>query len=164
MNEFLFIGLAALLVIAILLSFIQKRGGNQDLLGLFGLPGDYRVIGTDLGGSKDQLYLRADGLTGAPDVAFFSSRRDHWVAGEYKSRKYRGQVRPHERYQVVLYIGMLRSQFRTQKVTGAIRYRDRYIEIHFDPELYRKLVNMAPELIQAEKTWRPPNKKPVEER
>lgn len=162
--ETILIALAVLVALAAGWAFTHRRGTNDELVGMFGLPPDYRVLGTDLGGSKEQLTLRADGLIGKPDSAFHSSRRNHWVAGEYKSRKYYGKIRQRELYQVTMYVGMMRSLYRTENVYGIIRFADKAVRVPFDPVLYARLCELAPELRQAEKSWRPPNPTPLAKR
>jgi hypothetical protein len=113
----------------------------------FGLPpAGYRVLGADVGGYERQYLVEADGLRGLPDAVFESS--NELVVGDVKTRRFRGAVSAYERYQMTLYIGMLRRRFPGRAVRGAIRYRDAVIAIPFDEELYRWLLSRAPELRQ----------------
>jgi hypothetical protein len=142
----------------------DRKSAELEMLALFDLPSDFRVVGADMGQAQKPIYLRADGLMGGPDALFHSSSRNHWVVGEYKSRRYNGRIKPYERYQVILYTGMVRRSKRTSNVNGALRYTDKLVPVPFDDELYRRLVGLIPEFQVATKKWKAPDNRPLHQR
>ena len=122
------------------------RSRSREVHRLFGLdPRTWHLVACDIGGhqkSGEALFHAGARIAGRPD-ALFRGPGGQWVVGEYKHRAYRGRVRARERYQVLLYMGIVREVHRTNQVRGLIRYRDRMIEIHWDEPLWRWLLRCA---------------------
>jgi hypothetical protein len=144
---------AALLVLAVLCAVLAllvwrarpRPPGDKRLAAEFGLPpAGYRLLGADVGGHARPYFLEADGLRGVPDAVFEAP--DELLVGDVKARHFRGTVTAYERYQMTLYVGMLRQRFPGRAVRGAIRYRDTVVPVPFDEHLYRWLLSRAPEL------------------
>lgn len=124
-----------------------ERSTQRQLKKAFRVSRRSRVLSRDVGPGRQATasrklsvprVLRADGLTGAPDALFLDRRT--LIAGEYKSRKIRGAMRPREVYQVMLYLGMLKSLYPNAKVEGRLVYRDACRLIRFDSKMYTWLL------------------------
>ena len=141
----LIIGTIALLV-ALLFRRRQKFSRSDRICGLFGLdPEEYQLVASDLGGGKDKIFIRNDGVVGVPDAIFRSLTDDSIIVGEAKSRRYRGSVSDYERYQVTLYLGASRRRFRNVS-QGLIRYGcGTCVPIPFQEEAYWRLINLIPD-------------------
>ena len=131
---------------AVLLYQKNAESRSSRICRLFDLdPQEYSLIGSDLGGSADKLFLRADGVVGAPDAIFRHNESGTIVVGEAKRRRYRGTTSDYELYQVVLYQGLAHRRYRTA-VRGLLRYGcGRVVQIDPDGELYRNLIGLLPE-------------------
>jgi CRISPR/Cas system-associated exonuclease Cas4 (RecB family) len=156
-----------IVIAALLLYLVFKRRSPQSLdeslRALFELGSDYRVVGADIGKHPVPAYVNYKIITGKPDSLFHSSQRSHWVVGEVKARKHKGQVHDHELYQVTLYIGMVKRS-RKGMVEGYIRYDDRLVAIPYNEQLFQSLVGIAPEALKAQNTWRPADRRPLKKR
>lgn len=137
------------------------REGN--ILALFRLGKKWQLLGADIGGHERPAHLRAFGLVGTPDVlASSGGRRMH--VGDYKNRRYRGKVRDYERYQLLLYTGMVRHIYGTKDVTASIAYKDRVVEIPWDSKTFDALIGLRPEYRESTRHWRAVNPVPLKAR
>lgn len=137
-------------------------GRDHEALALFGLsPREWRVIGTDLGHHPNPVYLRAGPVHGAPDALFASRDGRRLIVGELKSRRHRGHITDYERYQTTLYCGAALRQQKAVSVSALIRYADKVVPLAYDNSLFRHLLDLAPEAIQAEQTWTPIDPTPL---
>jgi len=112
---------------------------------LFELDADcFKLVGSDLGGSKNPLKLIEDGLIGVPDAVFRCIREERFVVGEAKSRRYRGYITPYERFQLTLYLGMAAKRF-NMPVAGRLRYGcGTVVQINSDSATYQTLLDLLP--------------------
>jgi len=147
---------AVAIVIAVVVAYRRQSTSRSDrLCQLFDLePGKHQLIGSDLGGSKDKVFLRADGVVGAPDAVFRRIEDRSIVIGEAKRRRLTGGPTTYERYQVMLYLGLARRKFGTD-VQGVLRYGcGRVVSVEFDTNLYAELVSLLPDYHRAVREYR----------
>lgn len=140
------LALVMLAFLAAVALFTRRRASSAtaaELCRSFGLdPARYRVLGADVGGFAVPFNVRADGLIGRPDAVFSANDGSEVVVGEVKARLHKGRVSLYEQYQMILYLGAVRAQLRTQTVRGLIRYRDRVVDAPYCPQTYRHLLSM----------------------
>lgn len=123
------------------------RGDNKSqsasLCDVFELPAtEYTLIGTDLGGSENRVFLRADQVVGVPDAIFRG--RGSIIIGEAKSRHYRGHLTDYENYQVQLYMGAASRTYR-KPCRAKIRYGcGSVVPVEFDQSIYDRLLRLIP--------------------
>jgi hypothetical protein len=110
------------------------------------------------------MYLRHKRIVGAADAVFVSRRGRDGIVGEYKSRHHRGFIRRRERYQVTLYMGLLKRSRGLETVNAVIRYADRCVPVSFDEALFNDLLALAPEYQKARARWRAPDPTPLHQR
>lgn len=136
-----YIGGLALLVYLLWL-WAQRRNADDIVLQRFGLnPKDWELIGHDLGPGGKPLHVRGYGLCGTPDVVAKHRRENRLRAFNYKHRKYRGEARLYEIYQVQLYARLLEAMFAGALIEGAIRYKDRIVDVPADRQMFNFLLS-----------------------
>lgn len=144
------VSIAAVILAILALLFVSRsrsQARNHRMCILFGLdPSEYDLLGSDLGGGRDKVYLRANGVVGVPDAVFRHRRTRHIVVGEAKKRRVgRNGVTKYERFQVILYIGAAESKYR-KNVSAIIHYGcGTLIPIDSDRATYRRLIGLIPE-------------------
>ena len=104
-----------------------------------------RDVGPDAQNEKKPRLLYADGLVGRPDVIFRLG--DRYIVGEYKSWVLRSHVADRERYQVMLYMGMLRARRPECSVEGRLVYRNATVHVCYDDGVYQFLLEQAPTVL-----------------
>lgn len=147
MNAPLVAAVLLLLFLGVLvLAYRGRRSRSERMCRLFKLdPDQYELVGSDLGGSKKKIFLRADGVVGVPDAVFRHRTDKSIVVGEAKRRRFRGTLTDYERYQATLYLGLAHRKYRAE-VRGVMRYGcGRTVEVEPDGLLYRELVARVPE-------------------
>ena len=108
-------------------------------------PARVRVIASDLGRHRATWSMRADGLIGNPDVIFRDRNSRRLIVGEAKSRHFKGDVTPYERYQVTLYLGMAKRLYRMPATAIILFGNGRRVPVEFDPALYERLLTLLPD-------------------
>lgn len=132
----------ALITIGVLLAafalWYQLRGQRSaTLLNRFGLsPIQWMVIGDDLGKSGSPFHVKGYGLCGTPDLVARHRRQKVIKLFDYKHRKYRNEVRTYERYQVILYAGVMQLMFKDWTILAAIKYKDAIVDVPVDPRVF----------------------------
>lgn len=124
-------------------------------------PADYRLLGTDLNTWLPTCKLRLSGLSGIPDAAFIQLKQGAGFIGEYKSRRHKGFVKRYERYQTILYMGLLKEKYRLNHVIGAIRFADHCVAIPFDEHLYQQLLELRSEYRKSRRQGIPLESRPL---
>lgn len=158
------LGSAALLLILIVYLFIS-RGADGEIFGKFGVSSlTFTLVSSDLGRSSSGNRLTAFGITGEADAVFRSRNGNQIIVGEFKSRKYKGYVRPYEFFQTILYIGLARDHFSASKASGVIAYADGKVEIAFDQAVFDALVSMRGEMLGGLKNKKALNTVPLHKR
>lgn len=157
------IGIVLLLLVAVY--FFKKRQAPNDIFGKFGLsPGAYTLLSSDLGDSAPRQMLRGNGVNGEPDALFAAKAGRKIVVGEFKSRKYRGFVRPYEFFQTMLYMGMARQTHGAQEATGVIAYADERVQVYFDQAVFDAIVDLRGEMLSSFKERKLINSRPLQKR
>ncbi|MDY1219308.1 hypothetical protein ACM8BJ_24775 [Pseudomonas aeruginosa] len=135
---------ALLLLVAIF--FVQKKSAAGAIHSRFGVrESTHRLISTDLGNAAGRIKLSRFGINGIADAVFESVKGSEILVGEFKSRKYRGQVRLYELYQLILYMGHIKALYPNHKVLGCLAYADSRVQVNFDPAVYEALVGLREE-------------------
>lgn len=132
---------------AVLLWWLLRRVGSNrssELFDVFDLsPDEHTLIGSDLGGSTNRVFLRTDQVIGVPDAVFRG--KGSITIGEAKSRHYRGHITDYENYQVQLYMGAAERSYR-KPTRALIRYGcGAVVPVEFDRETYRHLLSLIPQ-------------------
>jgi len=154
-----------LLMLWYLAKIFRHFNSKSRISKLFNIPNaEYTLVGTDLNTWLPACKLFVSGITGKPDAAYINYRSSHGIIGEYKSRKYKGNIKLYERYQVTLYMGMLKSKYRLKEISGRLRYADKCVDVPFDPDLYRRLVLIRDEAKKSLAKGRPINPLPIYKR
>lgn len=157
--------LAAVLLVtlAALWLFWPFRSRKSELHDVFGVSGAYELHSADMGGRKGK-YIHARGVGGVPDALFVNQRMRRALVGEYKSRRHGGQVRSRERYQVVLYVGILKALHPKWEIEGVLAYSDGLVKVRHDAAEFEQLLKVVPELREVERSWRVVDQRPLSER
>lgn len=130
--------------------FFHKGAAQNEVHAKFGLsPATYRIVSSDLGDSSPRKRLYGRGVAGEPDALFLDTSKSHMVAGEFKSRKFKGYVRPRELYQLTLYLGLALQQHRPKTITGVLAYADHRVTVEFDVDVFSALIELRPELLSS---------------
>jgi hypothetical protein len=145
MTVFSLVIVIVLVLVALAYASRKKTSREERLCTLFGLESDnHELLGSDLGGAKDKIFLRGDGVVGVPDALFRRREDRSIVVGEAKKRRFNGNVTDYERFQVVLYLGLAQRKFR-QQASAVLRYGcGTCVPIEPDPECYRWLISTIP--------------------
>ncbi len=153
------------LVLIAAVYFFHKGTAQNEVHAKFGLsPATYRIVSSDLGDSSPRKRLYGRGVAGEPDALFLGASQSHMVVGEFKSRKYKGYVRPREFYQISLYLGLALQHHRPKTISGVLAYADHRVEVEFDAEVYAALIDLRPELLSSLKHRSPVNNTPLQKR
>ncbi|MBW8191293.1 hypothetical protein K0504_09615 [Neiella marina] len=150
------------IVVLVIVVFITVR--NWRIKRLFNAPLLSILIGADIGKHKKAAYIAKKGICGAPDALFFDLLRLRFFVGEFKSRRYSGSVSHRERYQVLLYTGLVRRWYWPRSI-GVIAYGCGHVEsVKFDATTYRKLLQLKPEVSQSMRHWKAVDNRPLHQR
>lgn len=148
------LGIGLLLVVpALLLAWrlvdkTSRRSGENRLKDRFNVDQSFDIVSSDVAEKLSHIpshYLRGDGLNGKPDAVFRKS--SHYIVGEYKARALRGGPRKREIYQVVLYMGMIKSKRPNAVVEARLAFKDRTLTIEYREAVYQRLQRIRPELL-----------------
>lgn len=143
--------LGALIAIAVVY-LIKKQSASGEVHSRFGLKASaYSLLSTDLGKSQGRIKLSRSGINGIADAVFKANSGHEIVAGEFKSRKYRGKVKLHEFYQLTLYLGHLQAAHPKASVRGVLAYADGKVSVAYDHAVYEGLVGLRDDYWQTVK-------------
>jgi hypothetical protein len=157
------VGIVLLLLVAAY--FFRKRQAPNDIFGKFGLsPGAFTLVSSDLGDSAPRKMLRGSGVAGEPDALFSAKAARKVVVGEFKSRKFKGFVRPYEFFQTILYMGMAKQTHGAHDAHGVIAYADARVQVYFDQAVFDAIVDLRGEMFSSFKERKPINAKPLQKR
>ena len=157
--------LAAVLIALVMVFAVMKKTASGEVYSRFGLSkSTHQVLSTDLGEKTSRIKLSRLGVNGIPDAIFKSLTEKVIVVGEFKSRKYRGEVRLYEFYQILLYMGHVALKYPDHKIIGCLAYADNRASVAFDKEVYEALMGLRDEYWQTLKSKRPVNPRPLHKR
>lgn len=152
-------------ILAIALYLYLKGRAPRDIHRQFSLPpGQWTILGSDLGKGHQRQKLFAHGIAGEPDAIFKGNRTGQLLIGEFKNRNHKGYIRRREYYQVILYIGLARAMFGTPHVVGVLSFRDKCVDVPFNEEVFQALVGMRTEVPVSLKNKRPHDSRPLHKR
>lgn len=135
------IGGAGLVVVLFYYSWPTSK--DAVLLKRFDLnPADWKILGHDLGRGASPYHVKALGLIGTPDFVAQHKRSRTIKAFDYKHRTYKGKPRDYEVYQVTLYCMALEQMHKGFKVEGAIRYKNKVINVPLSSRTRNHLLSL----------------------
>lgn len=152
MTSIILFGLIGMcLVFAYVIVFTKPDVKGDKAFDLFGVsPREYRLLGTELGGSKKAYFLSYLGLTGTPDVTFVSiADEDNYIVGEYVDRNHKRAVKYSEYYRIIGYMGCIKKNSLSVEVRGLIAYPDGVVSVKYNQEVFEALVSIASEREEA---------------
>jgi hypothetical protein len=153
------------LLLLVIVYFSKKRQAPKDIFGKFGLsPGAYKLLSSDLGDSAPRKMLQGNGIAGEPDALFAAKIARKVVVGEFKSRKYKGFVRPYEFFQTMLYMGLARHIHGATEAIGVIAYADGRVQVHFDQAVFDAIIALRAEMFSSFKERKPVDSRPLQKR
>nr|WP_192963276.1 hypothetical protein [Pseudomonas fluorescens] len=156
--------LGVLLVLAVIF-FVLKIKAPLEIYSRFGVnAASHKLLSTDLGKADGRIKLARFGINGIPDAVFEALSGKLILAGEFKSRKYRGVVKLYELYQLMLYMGHLQDRYPNHTIVGCLAYADERVKVRFDPALYQALIELRNEYWQTIKRRKPVNPVPLHKR
>ncbi len=162
-----YVGVTGAIVIAVsmvLVGTVSLVLRGMSIKRLFGQPWYVVVLAADIGGWKVKRRIQRKGVVGMPDALFFDPVRLRYVIGEYKSRVWKGSVTERERYQVTLYVGMLRRLWRREP-RGLIAYGcGRIQNVAFNKGVYVGLLGLRKEVLAVERDWVVKDSRPLSKR
>lgn len=156
---------AAVLVLVLVISRSLRHTptGRQDPLRVFCLPREqWTVIGGDIGSIAKPIHLHGQQSAGTPDALFEHVDGHALLIGELKSRRYRGQVRWREFFQVQHYALLARRRWRGKRILVRIRYADCWVDIEPSPKVGASLEAMADEALSARHKGKLINEQPLQ--
>ncbi|MBM3105748.1 hypothetical protein IIE18_11405 [Pseudomonas sp. V1] len=152
----------AIVAAALFLYLALKGKSKDDIFRTFGLDStSYELVGTDLGKGHARKRISAHGVSGEPDAIFRHKRTGRLIVCEYKSRRWNRRMRPREYFQIVLYVGISREQFRTDDVIGILAFKDKTLEIEHNPTLCASLIQLRGEVLGSMKSKKALNSRPL---
>lgn len=143
---------AAILFVFCLVLFIQWRWLRAPKIhAVFGLDKSWKLLSCDIGGKKGSYY-RFGPVGGVPDAVF--RRGHHLRVYDLKKRRKPSFPSKYERFQMTLYLGILKAKFRTLEVRAFLAYEGGQIEVTWNEALYANLVARIPDLLRVKKQLR----------
>jgi hypothetical protein len=151
-----------LFLLAAVLWFIRYFFLRRALFKLFGVsPSKYRLLATNLIWPGRSIKLRKNKLGGTPGTVFLKRTGETACLCQYKPRIFKGRAKVRERYEMLLFMGLMKEKYKLEDIQGAIRYHDHLELFNFEPAIYKNLLNMQNEYREAISEWVPPNKQPL---
>jgi len=156
--------IGAILILGIVF-LVQRLSASGEIFSRFGVrESTHRLLSTDLGKSSGRIKLSRFGINGIADAVFESLSGKKILVGEFKSRKYRGEVRLYELYQIMLYMGHIKAEYPNHSVEGCLAYADGMVKVVFDKAVYDALTGLKREYWETVRNRRPVNTTPLHKR
>lgn len=138
--------------------------GGSRLYRVYGVsPLWYRLVGADTDGHKP-MALEDDVVQGVPDAVFVHRLFPLWLVADYKSRRMGKGPRAADRYQVILYMGVLHRRPGFRLVRGLLQYQDRRTALRYQRRLDDKLRRLAPEARESRDRGKALDSRPIHQR
>ena len=80
---------------------------------------------------------------------------------QYNQRDFKRRAKVRERYQMLLFMGMVMEKYKLEDIKGAIRYHDHLEFIKHEPIIYNKLLDLQEEYSEAIQEWVTPDERPL---
>lgn len=139
---------AILLIIGFVGIVSLSLRSHQATKDLFGVPWYYRCISSDIGGHKG-IFIKKDNVVGVPDAIFKHVILPNYIVGEFKSRNLRHRnVKDIERYQLQLYLGILKRTRLCLKLKGVLAFSDTRISVLPERKTFNWLWSLRNELLE----------------
>jgi len=139
-------------------SFFIRRA----LFKLCGVPtSSYRLLGSNLTWLKRSIKLTKDNLFGTPSTLFLKKNGETAFVCQYNSRNFNGNPKVRERYQILLFMGIIKEQYKLENIKGAIRYNDHLEFIKYESVVYKNLLALQDEYNEAIQEWEAPDIQPL---
>lgn len=153
---------AGLFGLAITLWLIRGFLLQRTLFKLCGVPtSSYKLMGSTLLWPGRPIKLVNDNLHGTPSSVFLKKDGKTAYVCQYNPRDFKGRVKVRERYQMLLFMGMVMEKYKPDKMKGAISYRDHLEFIMYEPVIYNQLLKLQDEYNEAIQDWVAPNIQPL---
>jgi hypothetical protein len=151
-----------LLLLTVVLWLIRYFFLRRSLFKLCGVPSsNYNLLATSLIWPKRSIKLRKNRLRGSPGTIYLGKKDKTAYVCQYNPRIFKGRPKVRERYQMLLFMGIVKEQYNLADITGAIRYQDHLENIKFEPTIYKDLLDLQDEYSDAIKEWVAPDKQPL---
>lgn len=148
--------------LAIFLFWARRLLLKRKLFNLYGVPtSSYRLIGSTLLRFGHPLKLDKNSLVGTPGTVFLKKNGKSAYVCHFNPRIFNGRVKVRERYQMLLFMGLVNEIYQPDKISGAIRFQDHLEVIKYEPVIYRQLLDMRDEYRDAIEEWQAPNSRPL---
>lgn len=150
--------------LALFLLWLRRYLIRRRLFKLCGVPtSSYRLLGTSLYWMGLPVKLHKNGLFGTPGTVFLKKNGKSAYVCHFNPRPFNGRVKVRERYQMLLFMGLVLETYTPEKIQGAIHYHDHLEAIKFEPVIYKQLLGLRDEYREATKTkeWKAPNSRPL---
>jgi hypothetical protein len=118
-------------------------------------------VTTNLIWPKRSAKLKRYKLHGNPGTVFLKNGGKAAYVCQYNPRMFNGRPKVRERYQMLLYMGLVKKQYSLEDIQGAIRYQDHLELINYEPIIYKNLLELQDEYNEAIQEWVAPNKQPL---
>lgn len=152
----------SLLLLAISLWLLRHFLLRRALFKLCGVPtSKYSLQATNLIWAKRSTRLGRYKLRGNPGTIFLKKGGRAAYVCRYNPRLFKGRPKVRERYQMLLYMGLVKEQYKLEDIKGAIRYQDHLELINYEPTIYKDLLDLKDEYREAIQEWITPNKQPL---
>ena len=125
-------------------------------------PVFWRVAETDLGGQKVAI-RKVAGINGCPDALFKMRFLPVYIVGELKNGLAGAYPRWADYYQSQLYMWQEKKSGRFV-LSGRLAYKNSLFIMPYNRRVVKGLLAIKAELIEAKKTWKAPNSRPLRAR
>lgn len=151
-----------LLLVAVAAWLIRYFFLRRSLFKLCGVTtSKYNLLSTNLIWPKRSIKLRGNKLHGSPCTIFLEKNGKTAFVCQYNPRIFKGRPKVRERYQMLLFMGIVKEQYDLEDINGSIRYQDHLETITFEPTIYKNLLDLQDEYSKAIKEWIAPDKQPL---
>lgn len=149
-------------LLAIILWIIRSYFIKRSLFKFCGVPtSNYKLLGTSLKFPKHSIKLIKNKIHGTPTTIFMKSNGKTAFVCQYNQRDFKRRAKVRERYQMLLFMGMVMEKYKLEDIKGAIRYHDHLEFIKHEPIIYNKLLDLQEEYSEAIQEWVTPDERPL---
>lgn len=161
-SEIILYASVGLFLLAIVLWTVRSFFIRRSLFKLCGVPtSSYRLLGSSLTWPKFPIKIKKNKLYGTPSTIFLKKDGKTAYVCQYNPRNFKGKPKVRERYQMLLFMGIVMEEYKAENIKGAIRYHDHLEFIKYEPIIYKKLLGLQDEYNEAIQEWVAPNDQPL---
>lgn len=148
--------------LAIILLWLRRFLLRRKLFKICSVPmSSYRLLGTTQLWLGHPVTLTKNNLRGTPSTIFLKKNGKSAYVCHFNPRYFKGRVKVRERYQMLLFMGLVKEIYKPEIIQGAICYRDHLEAIKFEPVIYKQLLDLREEYSEAITEWKAPNVRPL---